>query len=309
MIYEYAIDPEVILKWAGNTRDYSEGIREYGLGTPRILSSFPRQKARKLRSFLLQAAPLDDQSLHSRRYVELVNALTETSVNRPVLNTGSSDWITNLLLMREAGPAFDLVITEYNERIPGALKPSGLYSNDSFWNHPKQECMERTIEDLNRVIGNFLKYSSDQVFVVDPYAWNDRSILVIQNIIEKLQHRINSQDPMTVSIFYKQKHKKDNPNSKAVLEKILRDIPNLSCSLTVCVKELDTSENLDIFHNRYLLTPLGGVILGSGVDVSEDPNHTDDAILMDKFLYARRWNQYVTDLQLVVISSKSNRDD
>ncbi len=44
MIYEYALDPAVLSTWASNERDYAEFLREYGLGTPRIISSFPKKK-------------------------------------------------------------------------------------------------------------------------------------------------------------------------------------------------------------------------------------------------------------------------
>lgn len=44
MIYEYALDPVVLSTWASNERDYAEFLREYGLGTPRMISSFPKKK-------------------------------------------------------------------------------------------------------------------------------------------------------------------------------------------------------------------------------------------------------------------------
>ena len=43
MIYEYALEPAVLTSWASNDRDYAEFLREYGLGTPRIVSSFPKK--------------------------------------------------------------------------------------------------------------------------------------------------------------------------------------------------------------------------------------------------------------------------
>ena len=47
------------------------------------------------------------------------------------------------------------------------------------------------------------------------------------------------------------------------------------------------------FHNRYVLTDLGGVMLGVGLDAGE-PGETDDLSLMSRAQYELRWSQYVT---------------
>ena len=305
MIYEYAIDPTVILKWADNARDYAEGIREYGLGTPRILSSFPKQKARKLRSSLLQLTPADEQSLHARRYVELVNALTDVTVDRSLDSDIPRDWCDGVVSTISKSPRFDLIITEEDERIPGSLRPSEVYSTDSPWNHPRQYSIERTWVDFSRVSLNFIRYAKGEIIIVDPYGWNERSLSVIQYVVCELKNRRLSKEKIIFTVLYKQKYGKANPSSNVVLKRILSGIKDIPDSIEVHVKELDVGTDTDIFHNRYLLTSLGGMILGAGVDLSEDTNHTDDAILMDKDLYTRRWNQYVLDSKYLVVSSDS----
>jgi hypothetical protein len=295
----------VLLGWAGNNRDYAEAIREYGLGTPRILSSFPRRKARKLRSYLLQRAPVDQQSLQSQRYVELVQLLTETVVQHPVINTGDIDWIDHLILEQKRGNGFDLVMTQSKERILGALGPLDIYGAGSPWHHPRQEYIARTLEGIGRVTDNFLKYATDKIFIVDPYSWNSRSIEVISNFIEKLDKRLYSVDRLSISIYYKKKYDKSNPGAGVVIDSLLGCLPALSTAMSINIKELDADEKEDVFHNRYILTHLGGVILGSGVDLSANQNHTDDAVLMDKSIYARRWNQYVDGLRLPIVSNAS----
>lgn len=305
MIYEYAIDPAVILKWADNARDYAEGIREYGLGTPRILSSFPKQKARRLRSSLLQLTPADEQSLHARRYVELVRALTDVAVERPIDNSAPSSWSEGVVSIINKGLSFDLVIAEDSKHIPSALKPSEIYRPNSLWNHPRQYCIGRTLFDFSQVASNLIKYATGQVVIVDPYAWNRGSIPVIQYLVKSLQSRLSSKEKISLTVLCKQNHKKDNPSSKVILKRILNGLTDIPDSIEIHVKELDVGTDTDIFHNRYLLTSLGGMILGAGVDLSEDTNHTDDVILMDKDLYTRRWNQYVSDMKYPVVSSDS----
>lgn len=77
MIHEYAIEPNVILTWASNGRDYAEFFREYGLGTPRIISNFPKSKPAKFRSYLLKHCPANSESLQVQRYIEIVQKIAE----------------------------------------------------------------------------------------------------------------------------------------------------------------------------------------------------------------------------------------
>jgi hypothetical protein len=47
-------------------------------------------------------------------------------------------------------------------------------------------------------------------------------------------------------------------------------------------------------HNRYVLTDVGGVIFGIGLDDGAD-GETDDLVLMDRVQYEIRWAQHASD--------------
>ena len=47
-------------------------------------------------------------------------------------------------------------------------------------------------------------------------------------------------------------------------------------------------------HNRYILTDLGGVVFGAGLDDGED-GETDDVALMDRAQSQLRWAQHSGD--------------
>jgi hypothetical protein len=47
-------------------------------------------------------------------------------------------------------------------------------------------------------------------------------------------------------------------------------------------------------HNRYILTDLGGVSLGVGLDAGE-AGETDDLLLLPRAQYENRWSQYVSN--------------
>jgi hypothetical protein len=50
----------------------------------------------------------------------------------------------------------------------------------------------------------------------------------------------------------------------------------------------------DRLHNRYVLTDVGGVALGIGLDAG-DIGETDDVLLLPRAQYGLRWSQYVED--------------
>jgi hypothetical protein len=63
---------------------------------------------------------------------------------------------------------------------------------------------------------------------------------------------------------------------------------------TVEFARLKQRQGGEKLHNRYVLTDLGGVSLGVGLDVGE-VGESDDLLLLTRAQYARRWSQYVTN--------------
>ncbi|MCC7066419.1 MAG: hypothetical protein IT456_26745, partial [Planctomycetes bacterium] len=68
----------------------------------------------------------------------------------------------------------------------------------------------------------------------------------------------------------------------------------LPSGVTVDFVRWKQKEGGDLLHNRYVLTDLGGVSLGVGLDAG-DMGETDDIHLLTRDQYALRWSQYVGD--------------
>ena len=78
-----------------------------------------------------------------------------------------------------------------------------------------------------------------------------------------------------------------------LLKKLRQERPDIfeRCEVQFrCIREKSHSEKL---HNRYVLTDIGGLFFGVGLD-EEDENHLDDVSLLNRDLYQLRWKQYVT---------------
>ena len=60
------------------------------------------------------------------------------------------------------------------------------------------------------------------------------------------------------------------------------------------IRRLRERSGQEKLHNRYILTELGGVSLGVGLDEGQD-GATDDLVLLDRGVYYERWKQYASD--------------
>jgi len=291
MIHEYAIEPSVLLSWATNDRDYYEFFREYGLGTSRIFSSFPKQKAKKLRRYFLEKISADDQSQQARRYTEMVVKLVERIVVREV-KADQSEWSQRAIAENERIP-FNVILSSKPIGTDRNITPETMYEKGSIWNHQDQLNIHRTTEDFYSAISNILRLATEQIVVIDPYGYSDKAIKQIQYLINHLsEKRVNHQTP-SISLFYKTKT--NNLNAKEVRECILKRVHSAEIGKVLEVIELEEVLGSDVFHNRCILTEHGGVIFGHGLGVSGHETHTDEAILMKPEIYQKKWSQFVEE--------------
>ncbi len=299
MIHEYALEPSLLSSWAANDRDYEEFFREYGLGTPRIFSSFPRKKASKLRSYFLQKCPADSQSLQAMRYIEMVTKLVESLVLRDVSEIKADSWDQLAKLEDERNP-FGVVLSTAAIDIERSITPADMYAPDSIWQHPTQLSIQRTNEGLSLAVLDLVRLATQQVTVIDAYGWNDRAIGFMRHLIGCItQNRVNSQIP-NVILFYKHNH--SSPEAAYVKDKILQgiDLPDINLRLKVLALE-EVATN-DVLHNRCILTEHGGVTIGHGIDVSGEKEHTDEAFLMGADIFQKKWRQFMEDGCFQIVS-------
>lgn len=299
MIHEYALDPSVLTFWASNDRDYAEFFREYGLGSPRIVSSFPKKKVSKLRSYLLQHSPEDSQSLTSQRYTEMVTKLLESIVLRDVSENKPANWSDAAVAENERVP-FDVILSSMPINVGQNVTPENMYSQGSVWNHPDQIDIQRTNAGLLSVVSHLTRLSTQKIVIVDPYGWTSEAIGFVCYLINSLRDGRLADAVPSLTLFYKEKRGggksgKGSPGADHVKNLILQGIEGGLTKIDLQVVELRESTEGDVFHNRCILTEHGGVITGHGIGVSGVEAHTDQVILMRSDIYLKKWNQFVDE--------------
>jgi len=291
MIKEFALDPTLLLHWAKSPRDYHEFLREYGCGTPRLISSFPKKKFSKLRSYLIEKSDCLENETEKLRYVEMVQALAEGLVCRSCEVSSTNDWYDLVQAENQLNP-FDTILSSKKINIDSAISLEDMYDS-TLWNLPSQLNIKRTQEEFLNNLDSFVKTTTEHLVFVDAFCYQSMAIDIIAKLVNKLEHRKSKELIPKVLIFYR-----SNQNSKSVhlvKEKILEKI-NTGLEIDLKVTELQPLAGQDAFHNRYILNDCGGVLFPYGFDLSDEDCETDEAILLSKENYNKRWSQFVENL-------------
>lgn len=309
MLWEYALEPKLLSKWASDIRDYRECLEKYGLGTPRIISSFPKSKASKLRRYLLKQGPVDEQSSHCQRYIELVEKLVESCVFRNTEAANADKWDIAVSNEHTRQP-FDAILATLPLKDLDCLTPENMYEPGSIWNHKSQQIVRRTTPDLLEAFSGLLKLSTQNIVIVDPFGWTSEATHFNQKLLDYVVETHKNQEVPNIVLYYKEKRGgansgKGSPNADHVRQEVLGTSGKRN-SLNFEVYELQEIAGKDVFHNRCIMSENGGIITGHGIGVSEDGAHTDVAILMDKEIYVKNWNQFREEETFRVLSHSAN---
>jgi len=301
MIHEYALDPVVLKSWSSNERDYSEFMREYGVGSPRIISSFPKKKGSKLRSYLLREGDVDDSSLQGQRYLEMVIKIVESLIIRDSHVPASDNWSENTKAENEQSP-FDVILSSEEINTPRNITPESMYKMDSIWNHKSQLNMPRTRDGLEQTVKNLLRLATNKVVIVDAFGWNRRSIDTMVAFIEFITANRVSEKLPDIYLYYKEKYGRSTPPASRVKQQIIDQLDAGRLNTNLYVYELKEKNGSDVFHNRCIFTEHGGITLGHGIDISGDPAHSDEVTLMSNEVYEKKQEQFSGDACFEIVS-------
>jgi len=287
MIYEYALEPEFVATW-GNLSDYRYFTEKFGLGHPRMVSEYPKRnnwKSRVVRTAIEGGV----KDLELQRVTALIGLLTERMVLREGRTfDGAISWLENTEREHQRC-SFYAILARFNPRNhPDVLIGLTLHT-DPRWNPRRSTFTPRKPRDMARTVAPMLSNCATAIFVdphFGPENLPDRRP-IIEFLYEMTQNR-GGPPPAVVEIHTSAK----SPPAffkKACEEQMACSIPQ---GLRVCFRRWREKPEGEKLHNRYILTDLGGVTFGIGLDDGQR-GQTDDVILMDRELYEYRWSQYV----------------
>lgn len=287
MIHAYAVEPEVAVSWT-DRRAFRAICDRFGVGTPRAFLEFPKFSKWK-RSVHQAAVAADLDEVDSMRLDELFQLFDQARVRRPgTTYDGERTWLENAEVEYSRHP-FAAIIAMANPRSRSEvlLESAVGESTNQLWHRESAATPPRRADDLAKAVRAMLQ-NCRQLHLIDPHfnTGNPRH----QRVLEAFMHVICSGPHGTsvkVVVHCEQKssllHFEDEAAKLA---------PRIAAGARIQFRRLVRRAGGEKLHNRYLLTDLGGVVFGTGLDDGKE-NETEDINLMSARQYDRRWQQYV----------------
>ncbi len=320
MIYEYALEPSLVVDWA--LAGIGRCVGQFGLDYRRLVSDFPKDwKGRVYGEFLARfdydyghpevanTQPLLDA------YLQL---LTDCMVPRQTEISSDAAWIQEALREHSARPFHAIFATNQ----PASPHPDVITEKnvddirDPRWWLPTLKTTRKTAVEIGAALRPILQ-AAKSIYVVDPYfdaeakRFQDTFAEIVRQATT-LPRAITSYPQITlvtgVDREFKEREKPTNAAEEQVRKaqeaNVASHMHNMAvrylsqyapAQVTVEFVVLRKVIRGDPLHNRFVLTDVGAVILPYGVDdYDREANHSakDDLIPMPRGMYKERWAQY-----------------
>lgn len=299
MIHEFAIDPSSVASWL-DAADFRYFVKELGVGSPRVASRFPKNWARKVYESV-NAKSVGD--IKMRRLEELITRLKKPCVIRGGGNwLAENDWIDNAVTDHGRCP-FRAIVSDKGPSNVAAIHSPSTIASAGQWNCDRDVVVNRKANDLAECLAPLLR-NAGKIVIVDP--WFSASSHKHTRSLRAIAARAASPRPGAPleCILIRTKATTGGPveNFKAdCQDKLPRLLPEGLKLRVTRLKERDDGETL---HNRYVLTEIGGVRMGYGIDEGSK-GATDDLSVMSEESWRLRWHQYASDCPAFEIEEAS----
>jgi len=287
MIHVYALEPQLVASWA-KREQFRFFHDKFGLGTPRAMLELPAFTKWK-RAVVSEAERLGLSEEDTKRLEELFRLLGEHKSRRSdSVYDGLLTWLENAEREHARRP-FAGILAAANPRAHSAVLIGAQFDvQDSRWSCPVGVTTARKPEAIAQALVAML-VNCRRLHLVDPHFGpeNARHRKVLEAILSILAQ--NSNAPEVIRLHCSGKAKAVFFESEAA--QMAARFPVRMTVEFIRWKQRDGGEKL---HNRYVLTDLGGVMLGTGLDEGS-AGETDDLNLLSHDQYALRWKQFVED--------------
>jgi hypothetical protein len=281
MIAEYALEPGMVAKW-GDRLNYRFFIREFGLGSGRQVSRYPKKWARKV----WESFP-GGSEIERKRLEELLVRLQETIIRRKDFHWDENKtWLDNAL-QEHSRHAFRAILTRKNPvGRPEIIEEDGIADSPCpAWDSPHGRTVCRTTVVMLAAVKHML-ICCRWVKFIDPYfvkgtTGHKKSLSAFLKILSA-ERPVGR--PQAIEI-----HTTGEGATTDYLKRFYEKI--IPVGLQVTIYRWQQRPGGQKLHNRYILTDLGGVSFHHGLDTGRE-GETDDLTRLDLQQYFLRCNQY-----------------
>ena len=285
MIHAFAIEPRLVATW-GRRAEFRYIHDKFGLGTPRVLLELPKFSTWKKAVYdTARELGLSDEDM--KRVEELFRVFAEHKHRRgDSIYEGVRSWLENAEQEHVRRPFTGILATE-NPRSNGVvLVPEQLDAGSPRWTCPHGATTQRTADAIATTLAEMLT-NCRELHLIDPHFGpeNARHRKVLQAFMDVLARGGVQLELIRVHCGDK------NDNFERDAQAMAGRLP---FGVTVEFVRWRERAGGEEFHNRYVLTDVGGVMLGVGLDAGS-AGATDDVLILPRPQYELHWRQYVNE--------------
>lgn len=290
MLAEHIIEPEFLIKIAESRRNFTDFIREFSRPSARVIGEFPL--FRKFRTKTLQTQSVSVTEEEKNRLDELLQFILEAGrVSRKSNYNGELSYLENFKNAENDSPIdyFLLSSEEDYDNIKAKIITVNNFEQ-GIENLPTQKLVTKSVDKMTETVASFLRLSSNITFV-DPYFCHRNGMWKpMLAFLSKAKENSPTHQKHIQILFSGDNDKLPAP--QFILSKMNDEnselIESFDSFKVIAIGEKNAGEKI---HNRYMISELGALIWGIGLD----ENHSevnDDVILLNDELYTKRYEQY-----------------
>ena len=289
MIREYALQPEVVASWF-ERKQFGLFVQQFGFGTGRIVSRYP-DKWRELvwKAFEANFGKTSGET-DKTRMIELLKQLTSPEIKRlGCLWNDARDWLTNAESEHARKP-FHAILARDNPRTNTKVMcmKDVLSGTPAEWAVPNSIVVARTAESMAKCVEPMLLCAT-KVLLIDPHF---RAVKPEFNRPLAKFLRVVRDANSQISVELHTADRDEAPNWSTFRQECQRHLPSyIPRGMTLIVRRWQNRPNGERLHNRYILTDIGGVTFGVGLDEGTQ-GATDDVTLLSAPAYSQRLGDY-----------------
>jgi hypothetical protein len=278
MIKEFALDPKVI----SHFQQARYFLDQFGIPYGRMISRFP-SAWRKHVYESIKGLP----DIERLKIVELLNNASRKMMRNARSYDPTLGWLQNAEKQHSTKPFQAIISTENPNNSGQVLLAEQVTQETALWSVPTKVEIPRNANSIAATIEPLIS-AANQILFVDPHfdPSQQRFRLVLQSLVRCAVR--NHSDCLTVEYHVRGDYH-DAPTFEHFKSKCLEKLPRLlprGISVTF-VRWIEKLHGLQ-FHERYILTELGGVKVDPGLD--EGPEGHSFLLELDE--YGSVWARY-----------------
>ena len=268
MIYEFALEPELVARWH-DRKEHLFFDEKFGIRPRRIVSAYPKNWKKLVWAAFRRGLSSDDQNAQMRM-TELIQHLWQNCVRRPSTFSETTIWLERAEKEHAERPFRAIVATTNPREQQFVIKADRLIENGhSLWNIPDTPSTPRTAEQIAQALSAGIMLCRHAI-LVDPYFDPNklRFRKTLKSILATCEKNVCGLERLAIELHtsidrffqgWDQGVSRNPAEEKRVYEKFVTDCKNKLPALmdpginlkVVIWKQKSNGEKL---HNRYLLT-------------------------------------------------------